>query len=108
MHVSNWIIASKQNPFLVIRYEDLKPRYTLELVKILKFFGINYTAKDVMGRLGSGFNNFYRNHRDNFTHFTVRQEKLIKKTINETLATITEHGFRDVFGIREYLYSPFT
>lgn len=77
-------------------------------MRLLRLYNIDYTENYVSMRLGGGYNYFYRNHKDNFTHFTVSQEKLIRRTINETLTNLKEHGFNDTFGIDEYLHVPLT
>lgn len=103
-HVSGWIIAGKHNPFHIIRYEDLKNDTVKELKKILDFLGfLHISEADIEERLGDGYNSFYRNHKDDFGHYTEEQKSYVHQQVQETINALREHGKEAVFPIHEYL-----
>ena len=102
--VSGMIIAGKDNPFLAVRYEDLKKDTVREMKRVMDFLGFSRISEsDIRERLGDGYNNFYRNHKDNFTHYTEEQKLFIRQQVENTINTLREHGKENIFPIDEYL-----
>ena len=103
-HVSGWIIAGKDNPFHIVRYEDLKNNTVKEMKKVLDFLGFSHISEtDIEERLGEGYNAFYRNHKDNFGHYTEEQKSFVYQQVEDTINTLREHRMDSVFPIYEYL-----
>ena len=102
-HITSWIVNGRNNPFYVVRYEDLKSNTTREVQKLLKFLGAPYSEQEINRRLKAGFNDFYRNHHDDFRHFTPEQERFITGLVNQTIATLKVYGLDSVFSLQEYL-----
>ena len=102
--MSGWIIAGKNNPFHIVRYEDLKNDTVKEMKKALNFLGFSHISEtDIRERLGEGYNSFYRNHRDDFGHFTEAQKSFVRQQVQDTINTLREHGKEDSFPIYKYL-----
>lgn len=104
-HVSGWIINGRFNPFHIVRYEDLKINTAKEVLKMVKYLGFKdvISEVDVQARVDEGYSSFYRNHQDDFEHFTLQQKEFIGTTVNETIALLAEYGLDHSFPIREYL-----
>jgi len=103
VHIASWIINGRNNPFHVVRYEDLKMNETREIIKLLKFLGVPHSDQEVNERLKFGFSDFYRNHHDEFRHFTTEQERFITSQVNQTISILKVYGLDKVFPIHEYL-----
>ena len=103
MHITSWIVNGRNNPFHMVRYEDLKSNTTREVQKLLKFLGAPYSEQEINRRLKAGFNDFYRNHHDDFRHFTPEQERFITGLVNQTIVTLKVYGLDSVFSLQEYL-----
>lgn len=102
--VSGWIIAGKDNPLIVVRYEDLKKDTAKEMKRVMDFLGFSHISEsDIKERLGEGYNSFYRNHKDNFSHYTEGQKSFIRQQVESTINALREHGKENVFPIDEYL-----
>ena len=102
--VSGWIIAGKDNPFLAVRYEDLKKDTVKEMKKVVDFLGFSYISEsDIKERLGAGYNAFYRNHKDSFSHYTQEQKEFVHQQVESTINKLREHGKDNIFAINEYL-----
>ena len=102
--MSGWIIAAKDNPFLVVRYEDLKKDTIKEMKRVVDFLGFSHISEaDITNKLGEGYNNFYRNHTDNFGHFTEEQKAVVQHQVEETIKKLRENGRDNVFPIHKYL-----
>ena len=104
-HVSGWVISGRSNPFLIVRYEDLKQNTVREVLRMVEFLGFKglFTEASIQDKLGDGYNGFYRNHQDNFEHFTSDQKALIEKTVRETVSLLAERGLEQSFPIKDYL-----
>ena len=72
------------------------------MVEFLGFKGL-FTEESIQDKLGGGYNGFYRNHQDNFEHFTSDQKALIEKTVRETVSLLAEQGLEQSFPIKDYL-----
>ena len=103
MHITTWIVNGRNNPFHVVRYEDLKTNTIGEVQKLLKFLGVPYSEQEINGRLQAGFNDFYRNHHDDFRHFTPEQERFVSGLVNQTIATLKVYGLDSRFSFQDYL-----
>ena len=102
--VSGMIIAGKNNPFLVVRYEDLKIDTAKEMKKVMNFLGFSHISEsDIKERLGEGYNSFYRNHKDNFGHYTEEQKLFVREQVENIINILREHGKENIFPIDEYL-----
>ena len=102
--MSGWIIAAKDNPFLVVRYEDLKSNTIKEMKKVVDFLGFSHISEaDIADKLGEGYNNFYRNHTDSFAHFTDEQKAVVRQQVKEAIKILKEQGRDNLFPIHEYL-----
>lgn len=102
--MSGWIIAGKDNPFHIVRYEDLKNNTVKEMKKVLDFLGFSHISEtDIEERLGEGYNAFYRNHKDNFGHYTEEQKSFVHQQVEDTINTLREHRMDSIFPIYEYL-----
>ena len=103
-HVRGWIITGKNNPFHIVRYEDLKNDTVKEMKKVVDFLGFPHISEaDIEERLGEGYNNFYRNHKDNFGHYTEKQKSFVRQQVQDTINTLRKHGKENVFPIHQYL-----
>ncbi len=104
-HISGWIVGGKFNPFLVIRYEDVKKNSAKEVLKMVKFLGFQdlFTEESVQDKLKEGYSSFYRNHEDDFEHFTAQQSELISNTVTDTLQLLADNGLQDSFPIKDYV-----
>ena len=101
-----WIIAAKDNPFLVVRYEDLKKDTIKEMKRVVDFLGFSHISEaDITNKLGEGYNNFYRNHTDNFGHFTEKQKAVVQHQVVKTINKLREIGRDNVVPIHKYLLS---
>ena len=76
---------------------------TREVIKLLKFLGVPHSEQVVNERLKSGFSDFYRNHHDEFSHFTAEQEHFVTSLVNQTISILKVYGLSKVFPIHEYL-----
>lgn len=72
------------------------------MVEFLGFKDI-FTEDIIQERLAEGYNDFYRNHKDDFEHFTPEQERLIHQTVKETINLLAENGIEKSFPIKDYL-----
>ena len=104
-HISGWIISGRYNPFLIVRYEDLEQNTVKEVFRMVEFLGFKdlFTEDSIRNKLGNGYNSFYRNHQDDFEHFTGEQKALIKRTVEETVRLLAEQGLEHSFRIEDYL-----
>ena len=104
-HTSRWIINGKDNPFLIVRYEDLKQNTIKEVLRMVEFLGFKdlFTEDSIQDKLGNGYNSFYRNHQDDFEHFTADQKALIRRTVEETAQLLAKQGLEHSFRIEDYL-----
>ena len=104
-HISGWIVDGKFNPFLVIKYEDVKNNLAKEVLKMVKFLGFQdlFTEGSIQAKLREGYNSFYRNHEDNFEHFTTQQSQLISITVTETMQLLADNGMQNSFPIKDYV-----
>ncbi len=104
-HISGWIVGAKFNPLLITRYEDIKANTVKEVLRMIEFLGFKdlFTEDALRVKLGTGYSNFFRNHQDDFGHFTAQQSELISKTVQETIDLLTENGIENSFAIRDYL-----
>ena len=102
--MSGWIIAAKDNPFLVVRYEDLKIDAVKEMKKMMNFLGFSHISEsEIKERLGEGYNNFYRNHKDDFRHYTEDQKSFVHQKVQETIEILKDLGRENIFPIHQYL-----
>lgn len=88
----------------MVRYEDLKNNTIMEMKKMIDFLGFSHISEaEVRERLSKGFTSFYRNHRDNFSHYTDEQKDFIHQQVQDTINALREQGRENVFPIHEYL-----
>ena len=103
-HITGWIISGKDNPFHIVQYEDLKNDTVKEMKKVMDFLGFSHLSEaDIAERLDQGYNNFYRNHKDDFVHFTEEQKAFVHEQVVNTINTLKEYGLENVFPIYKYL-----
>ena len=71
---------------------------------MMNFLGFSHISEsDIKERLGEGYNSFYRNHKDNFSHYTEEQKSFIRQQVQNAINTLREHGKETFFPIDEYL-----
>ena len=103
-HVSGWIITARYNPLLVVRYEDLKIDAVKEMKIVMDFLGFSHISEsDIEEKLGIGYNSFYRNHKDDFRHYTEDQKSFVHQKVEETIKILKDLGRESIFPIHEYL-----
>ena len=88
---------------LVVQYEKLKKDTVGGVKRMLDFLGFGYSQEEIGKRLKEGYTTFYRNHRDEFEHFTPPQRAFLTNMVNETIQMLNECNVGDVFPIRDYL-----
>ena len=103
-HVTGWIMAAKYNPLHIVRYEDLKKDTVKEMKKVMDFLGFSdISDSDIKERLGEGYNTFYRNHKDIFSHYTQEQKEFVHQRVEETIEIVKDQGKENLFPIDLYL-----
>ena len=71
---------------------------------MMDFLGFSHLSEaDIANRLGQGYNQFYRNHKDSFGHFTEEQKSFVHKLVVDVISTLKQHGLENAFPIHEYL-----
>ena len=88
-----------------MRYEDLKSDTVKEMKKVMDFLGFPHLSEaDITERLGQGYSQFYRNHKDSFEHFTEEQKAFVHKQVVDVISTLKQYGLENAFPINEYLW----
>ena len=87
----------------MVQYERLKNDTVGEVKRMLEFLGFTYPREEISRRLKEGFTAFYRNHRDEFEHFTPSQKAYLTSIVNETARILKEYDVGDGFPIHDYL-----
>ena len=80
--VINYVIKPLHHSILVVYYEDLRRNIVKEMKRMLTFLDIPYSTHDMRKTMLSGFDQFHRNHSDEFEHYTEDQIQLINAVIN--------------------------
>lgn len=66
---------------LLVHYEDLKANATREVLRMVRFLGVEVPDDMVAERVKQDFTSFYRNHTQSFEHFTTVQKDYINRII---------------------------
>ena len=90
-HICGWLINGYNNPLLIVKYENLKANVSLEMSRIIKFYGMNMSQQYLDSQVQAGYSRFYRNHTDSFQHYLPEQEDDISKAVSDTVSTLREH-----------------
>ena len=102
-HTVAWLKRFRERRILVVQYEKLKNDTVGGVKRILDFLGLKYSREEISQRLEGGYTSFYRNHRDDFEHFTPSQRAFMTNMVNETIQMLDECNVGDVFPIHDYL-----
>ena len=100
--IKDWVVAHKNHPVFVVKYEDLKRDTVLQVTRILKFLKFPY-VEEVHRRITDGFNSFHRSHKAEFDHYTPIQRWHILRAVNSTIHLLSRHGLTHVLQIHDYL-----
>lgn len=88
--IINYLIEPQHHPILVIYYEDLKRNVMKEMKRMLNFLEIPYSTNNMQKIIMSGFDQFHRNHSDEFEHYTADQKQLINGVISWVINSVKE------------------
>ena len=97
------MVDNHNHSVLVIRYEDLKKDTSGNLRRMLDFLQVPYTEQRLQDVITQGFDNFKRNHSEEFDHYTREQREFVRSVINDTLSVLKARGLSSVCNIEEYL-----
>jgi len=101
--IEHFIINNEVQPVLVVRYEDLKADPVLQVKRMLKFLKYQYDEEDVEQRLKGGFSAFYRNHTDDFEHYTLEQKTYMNDVIMSIIKRLDQEHVTDFIPLEHYL-----
>ena len=87
-HIVGWLTTGSKNPLHIVVFEDLKSNLLEEISKIMDFFNISYNKSVLRMKLKEDYTTFYRQHRDDFEHFTLAQKEFLSSLVNKTIATL--------------------
>ena len=97
------ICRNKSYPILVVRYEDIKADTLVQVRRILDFLEFNYMEQKLTERIREGYSSFYRNHTDNFEHFTPQQNAFINAELNKIVSVLHTYNVSGLFRIDQYV-----
>ena len=98
--------TEKNQPKLVVRYEDFQRDRVREVSRILDFLYFPYTHETLAKRLKEDFDMFRRNRHADFETFTESQEHYVEQQLREILDRLSRDNDGVTFGIEEYLRNP--
>ena len=102
--VRNLVLNPNHQPVLVVRYEDLKANSTHEVLRMLDFLRVEHDSRQVAAVLEKeGFIEHYRNHTDDFEHFTAKQKQFINNAIRQMLKELQQAKIPDTLGLKNYI-----
>ena len=102
--ITNFIVKAGRRPVLLVRYEDLMANTTGELLRMLEFLGMPYSPMEVTTAVNSSkFTQFYRNHSDNFEHYTAKQKAVINADIKKTILELDKAGLAHTISLAQYV-----
>ena len=102
--ITNFILKAGRRPVLLVRYEDLVANTTGELLRILEFLGVPYSPVKVTTSLKSKeFTQYYRNHSDNFEHYTAKQKAAINADISKITSELDKAGLAHTISLAQYI-----
>lgn len=90
-----YVIKSLDHPILIVYYEDLKRNVMKEMKRMLHFLDFPFSTTDMHRTMLSGFDQFHRNHSDEFEHYTEDQIQLINGVINWVIDCVHERVQKD-------------
>jgi hypothetical protein len=92
-------------PVLVVFFEDLKVDPAPQLARMLQFLEMPSSPDIINATLMNDYTTYYRNHTDNFEHYTAEQKIFINDIILQA-ANATQGKFDEdmVSHIREYYF----
>ena len=86
------VVRSRGHAVLVVLYEQLQSDAVRQVQRVLDFLHFPYSPQVVERALEGGFNSFYRNHTDTFSHFTTQQMSSINDSIVATANRLRSYG----------------
>ena len=102
----NLVVKAGRRPVLLVRYEDLRANATKEVLRMLEFLRVPHTPGQVAAILREGeFTQYYRNHTDDFEHYTPEQKEAFNKAILYIIDHLRRAGLPDVIGLKKYIRS---
>lgn len=102
----NLVVKVGRRPVLLIKYEDLQANATKEVLRMLEFLRIPHTPDQVAAILKEReFTRYYRNHTDDFEHYTPEQKKSFNTAILYIIDQLRRAGLPDVIGLKKYIRS---
>ena len=93
--IVNYVIEPQHHPMLIVYYEDLKRNVVRELKRMLAFLDVSYSVNDLHNMMLSKFDQFHRNHSDEFEHYTKSQKQLINSIISWAIDNVSKHVYND-------------
>ena len=100
----SFVVGVDHGPILVVKYEDLQSNGTNEVLRMLKFLGMDYSPGQVATILESdNFSQYYRNHTDNFEHYTPDQKVAINAAILHFIDQLKQAGLPDEIGLNKFI-----
>lgn len=100
----SFVLAVDHGPVLVVKYEDLQSNATNEVLRMLKFLGVDYRSGQVATILKSdNFSQYYRNHTDNFEYYTPGQKVAINAAILHIIDQLKQAGLPDQIGLNKFI-----
>ena len=100
----NLVVKVGRRPVLLVKYEDLQANATKEVLRMLEFLRIPHTPDQVAAILKEReFTQYYRNHTDDFEHYTPEQKKSFNTAILYIIEQLRRAGLPDVIDLKKYI-----
>ena len=100
----NLVVKVGRRPVLLVKYEDLQANATKEVLRMLEFLRIPHTPDQVAAILKEReFTRYYRNHTDDFEHYTPEQKKSFNTAIIYIIEQLRRAGLPDVIDLKKYI-----
>jgi hypothetical protein len=79
----------KEEPLLIVTYEDLKANVSQEVLRMLEFLGINYSPNTIFERLRCESTTFKRSKPlQRFDPYTPEQRNFVRSCLKEFLKSL--------------------
>ena len=100
---SGWVLNTAGRRVLVVRYEDLLEDTITEVTRILHFLEVPFSNERLQSLKKTGFDQFHRNHSNEFDYFTRKQRLHVYSVVVETIKMLVKDNNGKIFGTKEYL-----